>query len=77
VEAGSGVAAQHGRAQLERPEHGRAQVLAERHLRGRANGPLLAAAGREMRWFSPRELDRAAIPTLTRKIARAAGFLRE
>jgi A/G-specific adenine glycosylase len=27
------------------------------------------------RWFRPQELDRAAIPTLTRKIARAAGFL--
>jgi A/G-specific adenine glycosylase len=27
------------------------------------------------RWFLPRELERAAIATLTRKIARAAGFL--
>ena len=27
------------------------------------------------RWFSPPELARAAIPTLTRKIAEAAGFL--
>jgi adenine-specific DNA glycosylase len=27
------------------------------------------------RWFSARELERGAIPTLTRKIARAAGFL--
>ena len=27
------------------------------------------------RWFGPRELSRAAIPTLTRKIGRAAGFL--
>ncbi|MGH9317142.1 MAG: A/G-specific adenine glycosylase [Thermoanaerobaculia bacterium] len=29
----------------------------------------------EMRWFRPAELSRAAIPTLTRKIARAVGFL--
>ena len=28
-----------------------------------------------MRWFTPAELDRAAIPTLTRKIARSIGFL--
>jgi A/G-specific adenine glycosylase len=28
------------------------------------------------RWFRPDELEAAAIPTLTRKIARAAGFLR-
>ncbi len=28
------------------------------------------------RWFTPRQLDRAPIPTLTRKVARAAGFLR-
>ena len=27
------------------------------------------------RWFTPAELDRAAVSTLTRKIARAAGFL--
>jgi A/G-specific adenine glycosylase len=27
------------------------------------------------KWFDPSQLDRAAIPTLTRKIARAAGFL--
>ncbi len=27
------------------------------------------------RWFTRRQLDRAAIPTLTRKVARAAGFL--
>ena len=27
------------------------------------------------RWFTPRELARAAIPTLTRKVGRAAGFL--
>jgi len=29
----------------------------------------------DTRWLTARELDRAAIPTLTRKIARAAGFL--
>jgi len=34
-------------------------------------GPPLPGA----RWFTPRQLDRAAIPTLTRKVARAAGFL--
>ena len=34
-----------------------------------------AAAARKARWFRPRELSRAAIPTLTRKIARAAGVL--
>ncbi|MGH9399203.1 MAG: A/G-specific adenine glycosylase [Thermoanaerobaculia bacterium] len=28
------------------------------------------------RWFRPEDLERAAIPTLTRKIARATGFLR-
>jgi A/G-specific adenine glycosylase len=28
-----------------------------------------------VRWFSARELSRAAIPTLTRKVGRAAGFL--
>jgi A/G-specific adenine glycosylase len=28
------------------------------------------------RWFRPEDLERAAIPTLTRKIARASGFLR-
>jgi A/G-specific adenine glycosylase len=27
------------------------------------------------RWFTSRQLDRAAIPTLTRKVARSAGFL--
>ena len=32
-----------------------------------------AAAAGEARWFRPGELSRAAIPTLTRKIARAAG----
>ena len=31
--------------------------------------------GRSMRWLLPQELSRAAIPTLTRKIARAVGFL--
>jgi A/G-specific adenine glycosylase len=30
---------------------------------------------KSIRWFSPGELERGAIPTLTRKIARAAGFL--
>jgi A/G-specific adenine glycosylase len=29
----------------------------------------------EVRWFTARDLARAAIPTLTRKVARAAGFL--
>jgi len=29
----------------------------------------------DIRWFTARELARAAIPTLTRKVARAAGFL--
>jgi A/G-specific adenine glycosylase len=29
----------------------------------------------DARWFTRRQLDRAAIPTLTRKVARAAGFL--
>ncbi|HTD53466.1 MAG TPA: hypothetical protein VK780_10615, partial [Thermoanaerobaculia bacterium] len=28
------------------------------------------------RWFRAFDLERAAVPTLTRKIARAAGFLR-
>ena len=28
-----------------------------------------------LRWFTPRQLDGAPIPTLTRKVARAAGFL--
>lgn len=37
--------------------------------------PEPAAAARKARWFRPRELSRAAIPTLTRKIARAAGVL--
>jgi A/G-specific adenine glycosylase len=31
---------------------------------------------RSERWFTPAGLERAAIPTLTRKVARAAGFLR-
>ncbi|MBC8646380.1 MAG: A/G-specific adenine glycosylase [Thermoanaerobaculia bacterium] len=38
----------------------------------RASG-LVSRSG--YRWFGPRELSRAAIPTLTRKIGRAAGFL--
>ena len=39
-----------------------------------------SAAGRpataQSRWFRPSDLARAAVPTLTRKIASAAGFLR-
>ncbi len=31
----------------------------------------------EARWFRPKELSRAAIPTLTRKVAQACGFLRK
>ncbi|HEY6148719.1 MAG TPA: A/G-specific adenine glycosylase [Thermoanaerobaculia bacterium] len=34
-----------------------------------------SAAGPETKWFRPDELESAAIPTLTRKIARAGGFL--
>ncbi len=34
-----------------------------------------AAASPNMRWFTSRQLARAAIPTLTRKIALSAGFL--
>jgi A/G-specific adenine glycosylase len=42
----------------------------------RARGkPRRPAGAPPMRWFTPRELDRAAIPTLTRKIARSVGFL--
>jgi A/G-specific adenine glycosylase len=43
----------------------------------RASGPIrpLSAKGPAARWFSSRALARAAIPTLTRKIAQAAGFL--
>jgi A/G-specific adenine glycosylase len=32
-------------------------------------------ASRAARWFTPAEMERGAVPTLTRKIARAAGFL--
>jgi len=42
-------------------------------FRGRGAPVRVRASGG--RWFSPRELERAAIPTLTRKIARAVGFL--
>jgi len=35
-----------------------------------------APASRDARWFRPQDLDRAAIPTLTRKVARAVGLLR-
>jgi A/G-specific adenine glycosylase len=43
----------------------------------RASGPVRrpSAEGPAERWFSSRALARAAIPTLTRKIAQAAGFL--
>jgi A/G-specific adenine glycosylase len=42
----------------------------------RATGsPRLPKDAPPMRWFTPGDLDRAAIPTLTRKIARSVGFL--
>jgi adenine-specific DNA glycosylase len=41
----------------------------------RASGVPRLSPKAAARWFAPRELERAAIPTLTRKIARAAGFL--
>ena len=45
-------------------------------FRGRPAGrPGLRGGREEARWFAPRELARAAIPTLTRKIARSVGFL--
>jgi A/G-specific adenine glycosylase len=37
--------------------------------------PMFDARIADARWFTRRQLDRAAIPTLTRKVARAAGFL--
>ena len=37
--------------------------------------PLLGESEPNARWFSSRQLARAAIPTLTRKIARSVGFL--
>ena len=42
----------------------------------RARGsPRRPAGAPPMRWFTPGDLERAAIPTLTRKIARSVGFL--
>ena len=43
-------------------------------FRGKAPGGVPALPA-DARWFAPRELARAAIPTLTRKIARSVGFL--
>jgi hypothetical protein len=37
--------------------------------------PRRSRNGRDARWFHPEELRAAAIPTLTRKIVRARGFL--
>jgi A/G-specific adenine glycosylase len=47
------------------------QPLTPDSRRERENPPRAPSA----RWFSPSELERAAIPTLTRKIALACGFL--
>jgi A/G-specific adenine glycosylase len=44
-------------------------------FRGRADGPRDPAGLPAGRWFSARQLARAPIPTLTRKIARSVGFL--
>ena len=44
-------------------------------FRGRTTSSASTAEARDARWFSSSELARAAIPTLTRKIARAVGFL--
>jgi A/G-specific adenine glycosylase len=42
-------------------------------FRARLKSPEAVSIGEDTRWFLPRELDRAALPTLTRKIA-AAGL---
>ncbi|MGE5275867.1 MAG: A/G-specific adenine glycosylase [Acidobacteriota bacterium] len=44
-------------------------------FRARASKPPLVESDPAARWFSSRQLARAAIPTLTRKIARSVGFL--
>ena len=43
--------------------------------RGRVAGSGPSEMAGQTRWFTARELSRAAIPTLTRKVARAVGFL--
>ena len=45
-------------------------------VRENGQGTGEVSRGDSARWMSPRELDRAAIPTLTRKIARVAGLPR-
>jgi A/G-specific adenine glycosylase len=40
-----------------------------------ASAGRMSTVSREGRWFSPKELERSAVSTLTRKIARVSGFL--